>query len=236
MGLARPRRGRVRRRRRRGGRGRLLQRLPRRGRPGRPAARRPRRRRRAPGLRPPPRPRAHGLPRCAGPRRAGRPGPPSRRRVARRRPGEARGDHGGRRRRRRAGRHALVAHRLRHQGARVGARPRPGEDPHPVLVSRRPGPVACSSGSPTRRSRRWWPTTMRSRAWSAGTATRAATPSCPSTTSACSSWAFRSGEMWYLHELAAWLREHGRSRFLLTAPPLRMPGVVGSPLTPIATV
>jgi kynurenine formamidase len=44
------------------------------------------------------------------------------------------------------------------------------------------------------------------------------------------------GEMWYLHELAAWLREHGRSRFLLTAPPLRLPGIVGSPLTPIATV
>ena len=44
------------------------------------------------------------------------------------------------------------------------------------------------------------------------------------------------GEMWYLHELAAWLRAHGRSRFLLTAPPLRMPGVVGSPVTPIATV
>jgi kynurenine formamidase len=44
------------------------------------------------------------------------------------------------------------------------------------------------------------------------------------------------GEMWYLHELAAWLREHGRSRFLLTAPPLRMPGIVGSPTTPIATV
>jgi kynurenine formamidase len=44
------------------------------------------------------------------------------------------------------------------------------------------------------------------------------------------------GEMWYLHELAAWLREHDRSRFLLTAPPLRLPGIVGSPLTPIATV
>jgi len=44
------------------------------------------------------------------------------------------------------------------------------------------------------------------------------------------------GEMWYLHELAAWLRAHGRSRFLLTAPPLRMPGVVGSPVTPVATV
>ena len=44
------------------------------------------------------------------------------------------------------------------------------------------------------------------------------------------------GEMWYLTELAAWLREHDRSRFLLTAPPLRLPGIVGSPLTPIATV
>ncbi len=44
------------------------------------------------------------------------------------------------------------------------------------------------------------------------------------------------GEMWYLDELARWLREHERSRFLLTAPPLRMPGVVGSPLTPVATV
>lgn len=44
------------------------------------------------------------------------------------------------------------------------------------------------------------------------------------------------GEMWYLHELAAWLRAHGRSRFLLTAPPLRLPGAVGSPATPVATV
>jgi kynurenine formamidase len=44
------------------------------------------------------------------------------------------------------------------------------------------------------------------------------------------------GEMWYLHELASWLREHKRSRFLLTAPPLRLPGAVGSPLTPVATV
>jgi kynurenine formamidase len=44
------------------------------------------------------------------------------------------------------------------------------------------------------------------------------------------------GELWYLHELAAWLREHNRSRFLLTAPPLRLPGAVGGPLTPVATV
>ncbi len=44
------------------------------------------------------------------------------------------------------------------------------------------------------------------------------------------------GELWYLTELAGWLRSHGRSRFLLTAPPLRLPGAVGSPVTPIATV
>jgi hypothetical protein len=32
------------------------------------------------------------------------------------------------------------------------------------------------------------------------------------------------GEIWYLSELADWLRANGRSRFLLTAPPLRLPG------------
>ena len=44
------------------------------------------------------------------------------------------------------------------------------------------------------------------------------------------------GELWRLTPLANWLREHARSRFLLTAPPLRLPGAVGSPVTPIATV
>ena len=44
------------------------------------------------------------------------------------------------------------------------------------------------------------------------------------------------GELWYLTELAAWLRKNRRSRFLLTAPPLRMPGAAGSPVTPVATV
>jgi kynurenine formamidase len=44
------------------------------------------------------------------------------------------------------------------------------------------------------------------------------------------------GELWYLNDLAAWLREHNRSRFLLTAPPLNLPGTQGSPLTPVATV
>jgi len=44
------------------------------------------------------------------------------------------------------------------------------------------------------------------------------------------------GEMFYFTELARWLREHKRSRFLLTAPPLRLPGAVGSPSTAIGTV
>lgn len=44
------------------------------------------------------------------------------------------------------------------------------------------------------------------------------------------------GEMWYFTELADWLRANGRSRFLMTAPPLRLPGAVGSPATPVATV
>ena len=44
------------------------------------------------------------------------------------------------------------------------------------------------------------------------------------------------GEMWHLGPLADWLRGRKRSRFLLTAPPLRLPGAVGSPATPVATV
>lgn len=44
------------------------------------------------------------------------------------------------------------------------------------------------------------------------------------------------GELWYLGELAAWLKANGRSRFLLTAPPLRLPGAVGSPVMGVATV
>jgi hypothetical protein len=32
------------------------------------------------------------------------------------------------------------------------------------------------------------------------------------------------------------LRKNGRNRFLLTAPPLRLPGAVGSPSTAVATV
>jgi kynurenine formamidase len=36
--------------------------------------------------------------------------------------------------------------------------------------------------------------------------------------------------------LAQWLLQAGRHRFMLTAPPLRLPGATGSPATPIATV
>jgi kynurenine formamidase len=44
------------------------------------------------------------------------------------------------------------------------------------------------------------------------------------------------GELWYLTELAEWLHANRRSRFFLTAPPLRLPGYVGSPANAIATV
>ncbi len=44
------------------------------------------------------------------------------------------------------------------------------------------------------------------------------------------------GELWYLTEVSKYLRHRNRSRFLLTAPPLRLPGAVGSPATPVATV
>jgi kynurenine formamidase len=44
------------------------------------------------------------------------------------------------------------------------------------------------------------------------------------------------GELWWLSDLAEHLRTAGRSRLLLTAPPLRLPGATGSPVTPVATV
>jgi kynurenine formamidase len=44
------------------------------------------------------------------------------------------------------------------------------------------------------------------------------------------------GELWWLTPLAGWLRAHARNRFLLTAPPLALPGAIGSPVTPVATV
>jgi kynurenine formamidase len=44
------------------------------------------------------------------------------------------------------------------------------------------------------------------------------------------------GEMFLLSDLADWLRGAGRNRFLFTAPPLRLPGAVGSPVTGVGTV
>ncbi len=44
------------------------------------------------------------------------------------------------------------------------------------------------------------------------------------------------GEIWYLSELADALYERDRRHFFLTAPPLRLPGAVGSPATPVATI
>ena len=44
------------------------------------------------------------------------------------------------------------------------------------------------------------------------------------------------GELFHLGPLAGWLGEHGRTRFLITASPLRLPGAVGSPVPAVATV
>lgn len=44
------------------------------------------------------------------------------------------------------------------------------------------------------------------------------------------------GELWWLGDLSRHLQRVGRSAFLLTAPPLRLPGAAGSPVTPVATV
>lgn len=44
------------------------------------------------------------------------------------------------------------------------------------------------------------------------------------------------GEMWYFSELAEWLEANRRYRFFVSAPPLNLPGAVGSPANPIGTV
>ncbi|WP_103334783.1 cyclase family protein [Pseudotabrizicola formosa] len=43
-------------------------------------------------------------------------------------------------------------------------------------------------------------------------------------------------ELWYMRDLASALEQRGRTAVFLTAPPLRLPGAVGSPVTPIATI
>ncbi|KRC85717.1 cyclase [Achromobacter sp. Root83] len=44
------------------------------------------------------------------------------------------------------------------------------------------------------------------------------------------------GELWHLTPLAQWLRQHNRNAFFLTAAPMYVPGLVGAPVNPIATV
>jgi len=43
-------------------------------------------------------------------------------------------------------------------------------------------------------------------------------------------------ELWWLTDFADWMNKHQRHAFLLTAPPLNLPGAVGSPVSPVATV
>ena len=105
-----------------------------------------------------------------------------------------------------------------------------------VRVPRRPRRRRCSTGSPTRRS----PALVADNYAVEGLLGKDKDPSRHSFLPIHHLCLFKLGvplgELWYLDELATWLREHDRSRFLLTAPPLRLPGIVGSPVTPIATV
>ena len=66
----------------------------------------------------------------------------------------------------------------------------------------------CWTGSASRRSRRWWPTTTPSKGSWAGTGTRAATRSCRSTTSASSASGSRSGRC---GTCTTWRRGSGRT-------------------------
>ncbi|MCA1868901.1 cyclase family protein [Agrobacterium genomosp. 3] len=43
-------------------------------------------------------------------------------------------------------------------------------------------------------------------------------------------------ELWYFRDLAAALAARRRHAVFLTAPPLRLPGAIGSPVTPVATI
>ena len=189
-----------------------------------PQRRRRGRRQRPPLLRPPPRPRAHGVPRRAGPRRPRRPRPPPRPRLAA----------------------ASTWPRSQEIMAADGVVVEPGDmlllhtgfatkvlewdrDPDPrelfttVLLPRRPRRGAArvdrrladlGAGGRQLRGR--------------GPARQGPDPSRHSFLPIHHLCLFKLGvplgELWYLHELAAWLREHDRSRFLLTAPPLRLPG------------
>ena len=44
------------------------------------------------------------------------------------------------------------------------------------------------------------------------------------------------GELWWFTPLAEALAERGRHSFMLTAPPLRLPRAVGSPVTAVGTI
>ena len=80
------------------------------------------------------------------------------------------------------------------------------------------------------------PTTTRSRRYPATPHGRRALPDLPLHEHCLFKLGVHLGELWYLRDLAAGCARTSRSRFLLTAPPLRLPGAVGSPATPVATV
>ena len=182
-----------------------------------------------------PRPRAHGVPRRAGPRGPRRPRPPPGPRVAGRRPGHAAGDHGRRPGRGGAGRHAPAPHRLRHHGSSSGT-----ADPTRGRSSRR-APTSTRDEALLE-----WIATSQISALVAdnyaveGLLGKDRDPGRHSFLPIHHLCLFRLGvplgELWYLHELATVAARARPQPVPAHRPPLRLPGIVGSPLTPIATV
>ena len=116
--------------------------------------------------------------------------------------------------------------------------------PDPRLLHGRPARASmgatrgCSAGSPTAASWRCARTMPRwKRPATSAVGALSAMRCCTTLHELC---LFKLGvhlaELWFFGELAPWLAAHQRNRFLLTAPPLDLPGAVGSPVTPLATV
>ena len=147
---------------------------------------------------------------------------------------DAAGDHGGRQRRGGAGRHAPAPHRLRHQGARVGPESRPPEEIH-----------RCARTSTRDESLLEWIAESQISALVADNyavegARQDRDPSRHAFLPIHHLCLFKLGvplgELWYLAR-ARHLAARARPQPLPAhRAPLRLPGIVGSPLTPIATV
>ena len=170
--------------------------------------------------------------RRAGPRRDDRPARAFRQEAAGRRFRRFAENPRKRQGRSRARRHRLPAHRLRRDAAGVEEEPDARGAAQHLHRPRRPRREAAAVDlrlGPRGARRRQ----LRGRAvLRHALEDRQRTPCCRCTSTACSRTASTWASCGTSRRSRNWLREHKRNRFLLTAPPLRLPGAVGSPATP----